>query len=195
MLNEILNIKTIDEALEECKKIKKSKDRQKRREKLILERETRDIDLTWNILGHGFLYEGVEALRTSGNNIKGTPATDNIVFDLFTAKVNIGDLTSYKEDIVSSIEKIGKIPELRKDRFTNLTDEYKNYNFRIRAVIDSLNQLLAENNIQDDFFIYHESLKLYRRAEERKTDEFTGRTLNIYNALDSLYAANGIAGL
>jgi hypothetical protein len=44
-------------------------------------------------------------------------------------------------------------------------------------------------------FIYHESLKLYVRAEKHKASKFEGRELNILTALDMLYSMNDFGGL
>lgn len=47
------------------------------------------------------------------------------------------------------------------------------------------------------FFTFHDSAKFYTTIESKRTQEFNGRTISIFNALDSLYSENGFqeAGL
>lgn len=155
----------------------------------------------WNVTTgkngqHGLIYEIAEALKSGGNKIRGSTATDVLVLDLATIKGEVQvDATRQEAIIQKALERSGEINKMRHNRMQNLSKKYEQANAAMREATDQLNKMLEEMHVPDDIFIYHESLKLYSRVETHKKDSFSGRALGIMNALDSLYTANGIAGL
>ena len=68
-------------------------------------------------------------------------------------------------------------------------------NASLRDVSQQINNILKENKIPDDIFLYHESLKLYTTVETHERGYFHGRELNILAALDRIYSMEGIEKL
>ena len=65
-------------------------------------------------------------------------------------------------------------------------------NKTIRGQIKELEEELNKiNNLPDNIFIYHESLKLYASVELGNNNIFHGRSLNILNAFDEIYSMAG----
>lgn len=158
--------------------------------------------VTWNIMGqqniHGFLAEVGEALSSAGGKIKGSPATDVVTVDYFSANIKIElSREDYLDSIQSSLEQIGIIQGKRstetrmKSHIADLQEEQK----KLKLIEQSITHQLQNSSFEQkqDFFIYHESLKFYQGIESAKATSFHGRALNIINALDSLYAAEGMS--
>lgn len=146
-----------------------------------------------------FIYEIIEALRKQGYKIKGSAATDVLIIDLGKIEMN-GTISTIKDEIAEKVKRIGNLQNQRNSRLgvidesgkiTDLVRLYKKSNSDLQGEIEKLiNQLGGRENLTTDIFIYHESLKLYARIEDKTTKEFHGRKIAIYNALDSLYASN-----
>ena len=146
---------------------------------------------------HGALYEAIKAaLNRRTTKVGGTAAVDIITLDIGSLNLDI-DITNQLEeqtkDIVKIIEDYAK--ETKTDRFDDMYDVLESMNGNIRYITDKMNKLLKENNITEDIFIYHESLKLYTQIETHEKSYFHGRELNILSALDQIYSMNGIEDL
>ena len=145
---------------------------------------------------HGLVYELQELFKSNGQKIMSQAGTDVIVLDL--GKVNLSvkaqkQIDKQKLKIAKELKANGEIAQKRRSRLTDLSESYKKSNANLRDITSKLNEILKKNKIEQDIFIYHESLKLYATAEEHKSGYFEGRNLNILNALDNLYSANNLS--
>ena len=89
----------------------------------------------------------------------------------------------------------------RKNRHDTLTKKFNTMNNAVydatKEITDALRDLDARGIKVDDFFIYHESLKLYKSAEasDQKFTKFHGRDLQILTYIDEMYSLNKIKDL
>lgn len=157
--------------------------------------------LSWNVTTaknnrHGTIYELITETVEKGLKIGGHAATDIITIDIGTININVNLQNLLQNTAVSiknTIEEEAKLQ--RENRKSDLTDAVKTMNDSIQSTIDTLNNILKNNKIPEDLFIYHESLKLYTQIEEHKVSEFHGREMQALNLLDNLYSINNMAGL
>lgn len=149
---------------------------------------------------HGNFYEIINEILKSAINVRGNVGADLIV-PLCTLKVSHNDQAA--ESILMQLSKdLGDV--LTEDFKTRDKADMNNFNQAIKdekKLTNQLQQKLSEaqdslKSLDDlgQFFIEHESLKLYRGFENNSEnfDEFHGRKMNILNALAKLYAAPGI---
>lgn len=147
---------------------------------------------------HGNFFEVFSTIISSGVNVGGNVGADLII--------PIGTITITKKEqqeqkkLMTLSDSISKILT---DNF-NQQQEYTIDNFKSQIecqqkLSDSLQEKmsLTEKALQkissdgEQFFIAHESLKLYRGVETKnsKFEEFHGREMNILSALSKLYAS------
>jgi hypothetical protein len=145
----------------------------------------------------GIEYEILNLIDHIGLNVGGHPATDSVTLNLGQLT---GDITLDMTDLalqglrpfVEEIENFEKIT--RKNALNDLRNDFNQMNNQLTNILNELDGLI---NIPDgkQLFIYHESLKLYTRIEQHKTNEFEGRDLQILGALDRIYSMNNLGGL
>ena len=153
--------------------------------------------MTWNITTpfnnrHGIIYEYINTVLDNALKIKGSAAAD--ILSLGKIDLTIHDQEDYDisyqalKDIKYEIEKYATIQ--RKDRLDDIQDQYTIMNRHILTISEKVNEWMRQNDIQEDLFIYHESLKLYTQIETHQTHSFEGRNILILNALDQIYSTS-----
>lgn len=155
----------------------------------------------WSLEGnkHGSIAELLRPLLEEGAKHIGSHGTaaDVITTKLYQLRLKFPEdaawIAEQEKEIIKLIEGMGI--EERENAMDDLTDVYGKVNKQIEAVDKQLLDFLEQRGIQEDIFIYHESLKLYLQAEQGITKDFHGRELQIMSLLDILYSANNIGGL
>lgn len=152
---------------------------------------------------HGNFYEIIREILTSSANVLANIGADNItpigrcVFNITDTDKQINnqlyDLSqelathysqAFKEQKTITLQNFDKMIERERQISRNAVD-------KINMVQENLSKIA---NSTSEFFISHESLKLYSSAEKEDTKhkDFHGRKMNILSALVKLYAANGL---
>ena len=157
--------------------------------------------LRWNVTTahnnrHGNIYEFILPIIENSLKVRGHAAVDILTMDLGEISLSIDTkelIYSRVDQMRKTIETMAKIQ--RENRKDDLIEYVQQMNKNIQSYINSLNQILKDNKIPDDIFIYHQSLKLYTQIEEHKTTQFHGRNMQILNMLDNLYSLDNITGL
>lgn len=143
----------------------------------------------------GYIGEAFAAMTQRGSLTHGRGATDlisigSITFDARIGQNNQGLDAAQREirDIIDS--------SMQSNTTTSRTENYiKQYEAMSKKIRDLIAQLEKENKdkgITDQFFIFHESIKLYQTAEgdnigKRAFNGFHGVEIEILNAIDRLY--------
>ena len=146
---------------------------------------------------HGNLYELIKQAIEAAIKVQGSAATDILVANIGTLE---GDISyDFNEIILSSLRNVAKditkfAGKQHDSAVDSLTSDFEDMNKLIETELKQLDQAIDLEEGKR-IFIYHESLKLYVRAEEHKTSKFEGRELNILTALDMLYSMNDFGGL
>ena len=147
---------------------------------------------------HGNFFEVFSTIISSGVNISGNVGAD-LIIPIGTITVTKKEQQEQKKLMTLS----NSISKILTDSF-NQQQEYTIDNFESQIeyqqkISDSLQEKMSstEKALQkissdgEQFFIAHESLKLYRGAETKNSEfeEFHGREMNILSALSKLYAS------
>lgn len=152
--------------------------------------------------GHGNFYEIINTILQAAINVKSNVAADLIVpigsITFNSNEENIhNELLNLSNDISDIISDSFDAQEVATiENFNKQVEYQKNMSKQIAQKITETEKALQKIQSDcDNFFITHESLKLYRGAEEGSEtfEEFHGRKMNIMNALTKLYAAPGLA--
>lgn len=165
---------------------------------------TRADDLnawTWSTRtdqSHGNLNEAVLSIVSNAflsKKVQGSAGTDLISLGQIIGSINdkeLKNITSKKIDNLRQSITDYYTHLQREDRNDSKQDAFENMNKTIRGQIKELEEELNKiNNLPDNIFIYHESLKLYASVELGNNNIFHGRSLNILNAFDEIYSMAG----
>ena len=151
---------------------------------------------------HGNFFEEVKKIIQSATNIKGNVASDVIIpigMATFTTNEQLEQqaLTQLGDDIGDLLTKdFNKKKTITIENFKEsiiheqeLSTEIQNYIQQTESDLDNLKQ----NNEQ--FFIAHESTKLYKsvESEHSQIEDFHGREMNALSALTKLYSATNLS--
>lgn len=147
---------------------------------------------------HGNFYESLRRILTSAINIRGNIGADliapigTVTFtrkedkqqkELMKLSENIGELfsTAFNEQEQITLENFNNMIK-KEQQISNKVEK------EMKKTATALNKISEFN---DQFFIAHESLKLYKSAETKDStfEDFHGRKMNILSALSKLYAS------
>lgn len=147
---------------------------------------------------HGNFYESLRRILMSAINVRGNIGADliapigTVTFtrkenkqqkELMKLSQNIGDLfsTAFEEQEQITLENFNNM--IKKEQQLSAAAQKE-----IKKTATALNKI---SELNDQFFIAHESLKLYKSAETKDSDfdDFHGRKMNILSALSKLYAS------
>lgn len=151
---------------------------------------------------HGNFYESILAALSNAINVKANAGADLIV-PIGTAILSEkptnqdNELTKLAQSIEGIIsDDFNKTKDVTLENFQQLIEDQRTMSNKIKESIDKTQQSLNTGleGLQD-FFITHDSLKLYRSAETgtQKVKGFHGRSMNILSALSKLYASPELA--
>lgn len=151
---------------------------------------------------HGNFYEMLLTLINKAANVKGNVGADLIMpLGSFTFSENEQKeqqlLYNLSYDIGEILtEDFNNQTTITLENFNNNVEKQKDLSNRIQNRLDwtiaELDNLTEQSS--NNFFITHESLKLYKSVEAEVEDsEFHGREMNILSALTKLYAAPGLS--
>ena len=148
---------------------------------------------------HGNFYETLLAALTNAINVKANAGAD-LIIPLGTAVLSksptkqdneLIKLAHNIENIISKDFNENKDMDLK--NFQALIEDQRTMSKNIKEQINETQKSLNSNGLNDfqDFFITHDSLKLYQSTESgtQKVKGFHGRSMNILSALSKLYAS------
>lgn len=159
--------------------------------------------LSLNNQVHGTIQEMIQSILSDGGVGGGKGATD-----LFSILCNYN--IQPNREVNNILEELIKITDLNtnyekedKANEKDLRDSIKIMNEKILSSIDKLEEQLKEieHASDEEFFIFHESLKLYSSIETGVYKKwnghagFSGRYMNILSALDFVYSMMESAGI
>ena len=147
---------------------------------------------------HGNFYEFIQTAIAAGANVSANAGADVIIpFATITYGVeneqnqqrllrlsrNIGQLIS---------DDFNKQETITIENFREQIKKQKNLSKSIQTRMKNTEKTMSKiGELNEDFFIAHESLKLYKSSEEQDSafQEFHGRKMNILSALAKLYSS------
>lgn len=148
---------------------------------------------------HGFVAEAIRSLITQAFKVHGSAGADVITIGTLYGKINTASMQKrIKESTLQTrtiITNYYSDLQKRENRKDDYTERFSAMNDNITKEIDKIKQHQKRFKDPEDIFIYHESIKMYARIDRHKINELGGRTLQILNAIDALYSANGINSL
>ena len=148
---------------------------------------------------HGNFYEIVATILHSAINVSKNVAAD-IIAPIGTvtfsskgqkAQNELLKLSRNIENIIST--DFEKQKELTLKDFNEQIKTQKKVSGAIQKQIQKSIKNLNNNDLFNNFFITHESFKLYKGMEEGIADEFHGRKMNALSALAKLYSSSEIS--
>lgn len=146
------------------------------------------IDLSQKSTTHGNFAEYIAALLEGGRKIGGTAAEDVMTF-MISGELSTDGRRAIEEQLSNGVQILEEDSLLQRknrldDTITNLDSTHK----ALQDTYTEMQNILDAAQLPNDLFIFHESLKLYERVEERKTQGFEGRELSILSAFDKIYS-------
>ena len=167
--------------------------------KNIAENEDKRFSFTFHThTSHGNFYEFIQTAIAAAANVSANAGADVILpFGTFTYGIeneqnqqrllrlsrNIGKLIS---------DDFNKQETITIENFREQVKKQKALSNSIRAGMKNTEKTMSKiGELNEDFFIAHESLKLYKSSEESDStfQEFHGRKMNILSALTKLYSS------
>ena len=177
-------------------------------EKIKINGTSRADDLnawTWSARtdqSHGNLNEAVLSVVTNAflsKKVQGSAGADLISLGQILGFINdkeLKNMTSEKLDLLRQNITNYYTHLQRENRNDSKQQAFKDMNKAIRNQVKALEKELNKiENLPDNIFIYHESLKLYASVELGTNDAFHGRSLNILSAFDEIYSMAGAQSL
>ena len=147
---------------------------------------------------HGNFYELVNTIIAAGANVSANAGADliipigSIVFGERETQ-NQQRLLHLSRDLGNLIsDDFNKQQTITIENFNEQVEKQRNLSNSLQQSISNREKTLTKmNELGEQFFIAHESLKLYRQSEEINSEfeEFHGRKMNILSALTKLYAS------
>ena len=146
----------------------------------------------------GNMAEFAQIVFSGGRKVSGTAATDTLGYIEITTKRT--DVNAKISDYINKISQV--ITNYSKQQTTTRKESnqmaHEEMNRQIKELEEQLKkelQQIEEINF-NDFFIFHESIKLYKTMETKSRNVgFHGRELTILNYIDELYTVNGLSDL
>lgn len=150
---------------------------------------------------HGNINEAVLSILSGDiSKVKGSAAVDLLTLQ-FDPKFDNTPLQKLMDDFIDQIgREMTTIAEKMKGQADNKDSHHQNTLQDLEQMNENINTLVkqieekikASDEFKDEqFFVYHESLKLYSSVETGKTTHgFGGRTLAILNYIDEMYSAS-----
>lgn len=159
-------------------------------------------------IAHGNIVEYLTSIITNKLNGaaynvgRANKAVDILSFSLmgenneFMQRYGANQLINIINKFYANQSKIDSTPNAhRKVLQKKRTQELEQLAKEIDKSILKLEQMLKSKGINEDLFIFHESLKEYSSIETGKRTSYSGRTLNILSAFDEIYAAMQHSGI
>lgn len=149
-------------------------------------------------VSHGNFYELISTFLRSAINIEANVAGD-LILPIGTATFTEQEQQSQKAliGLASGMQKIlsddfNDKTQITMDTFEDAVANEQRIHTQIREKIDQTKQSLNDiNDLTEQFFIAHETTKLYRGAEQKDSlfEDFHGRRMSVLSAMAKLYAS------
>lgn len=181
-----------DQEKEELTKIKEKINKYKNRFKSSADSITfRIYSTSSSKTQHGFTNEFIRTLARNALNAKGNIATDTITMLYEISSQSAPYLNQLLTDIGNIHEDFLHIQQhITVETLNQSIQEHRQAQEKMYQQIEATEQQLIPDN-SENFFISHESLKLYQTVEThtQKEQGFSGRSINVLTALSNLYSA------
>lgn len=106
-----------------------------------------------------------------------------------TITYNNNHINDQLDNVVEAIEKSNKL--IKSGNKELIESTYKSMNEKIKESEEEIEKYLNKLNIQDDFFIYHDSVKTYKQTYQGISHALHGRRLSAFTYITELYAMTG----
>ena len=151
---------------------------------------------------HGNFYEQVLRILMSATNIEGNVAADlivpigNVTFTIEEQEIQ-NELLKLTDNLGTILtQDFNKQETMTIENFDKYVNQQRTLHTTLNEKINNTKQIIEEiSSTNDDFFIAHESLKLYKSAENKNSnfEAFHGREMNAMSSLTKLYASTNLS--
>lgn len=141
---------------------------------------------------HGLIGELTDLTidRLNSRKIGGEGATDVLQAGSIYSTITYDNIVNDQLDnVIEAIEESTKLIKSGNEELIETT--YKSMNEKIRESEGKIEEYLEKLEIQDDFFIYHDSVKTYKQVYQGKYNAFHGRKISAFTYITELYAMTG----
>lgn len=141
---------------------------------------------------HGLIGELTDLTidRLNSRKIGGEGATDVLQAGSIYSTITYDNIVNDQLDnVIEAIEESTKLIKSGNEELIETT--YKSMNKKIRESEGKIEEYLEKLEIQDDFFIYHDSVKTYKQVYQGKYNAFHGRKISAFTYITELYAMTG----
>ena len=149
-------------------------------------------------VSHGNFYELISTFLRSAVNIEENVAGD-LILPIGTVTFTDNEQQSQKEllKLSNGIQTIlskdfKEKAQITMDNFEEAVENERQVHLRISQAIDKTKNSINDiNDLNEQFFIAHETTKLYRGAEQENSlfEDFHGRLMSVLSAMAKLYAS------
>lgn len=209
-----IEYKQLSDAVKNSKKDSNKKSKINFRKDTISFKQAKDLVETYNYrlgdetnrysfvlhskVSHGNFYELISTFLRSTVNIQGNVAGDLILpIGTVTFSENEQQSQNALMDLAGGIQNIltkdfDERSQITMDNFNEAVENERKIHSNIREKINQAKQTINEiSDITGQFFIAHETTKLYRGAEQLDSEfeDFHGRLMSVLSAMTKLYAS------
>lgn len=141
---------------------------------------------------HGFIGELTDLTisRLNSRKIGGEGATDTLqAGSVGLTIIQESVVNDQLDNLVKAIEESNKLIKSGNEELIEST--YKSMNKKIKESEGKIEEYLKELEIQDDFFIYHDSIKTPKQKYQGKSGALHGRKISAFTYITELYAMTG----
>lgn len=141
---------------------------------------------------HGFIGELTDLTisRLNSRKIGGEGATDTIQAGSIGLTITYDNIVNDQLDsLVKAVEESNKL--IKSGNKELIESTYKSMNEKIRQSEGEIEKRLKELEIQDDFFIYHDSIKTPKQKYQGKSGALHGRKISAFTYITELYSMTG----